>query len=407
MREELALFGGKKTAPNPFPPWPQFSERTFTDILEPMRTGRVGYWSGTKGGEFEARWAGWIGSRHAVSCSSGTAALHMSLVGLGVGSGDEVIVPSHTFISTALAVAHAGATPVFCDSSEDHTLDPRAIEPLVTARTRAIVVVHLYGIVCAMDRILEIARRRGLKVVEDCAQCVGGEFRGKKAGTLGDAGCFSFSQGKHVSTGGEGGMVVAADDSLANACRSLRDYGREQQEPGGGAITGGGTRARGHDAQPAHVRVGFNFRITEIQSVIGINELDRLETWNLARRLGFAKAYDHAFSRLYGVKALPLNTADRRNAYWKYPLQLDLGRIACGGEEFRKAVAAEGIPESGGQWPESYEEPIFAERRAGGCPRAEALRERTVVLGLSPTWERSHIELCIAAVKKVLRAYRR
>ena len=108
-----------------------------------------------------------------------------------------------------------------------------------------------------------------------------------------------------------------------------------------------------------------------------------------------------------GVRALPLNTPERRNAWWKYPLQLDLERLLCGGEEVRKAVAAEGIPDCGGQWPESYREPIFAGRASAGCPRAEELRERTLVLGLPPTWEHSHIELCVAAVKKVLRVLRR
>jgi len=231
-------------------------------------------------------------------------------------------------------------------------------------------------------------------VVEDCAQCVGGEHRGRKAGTLGEAGCFSFSQGKHISTGGEGGMVVTNSDALARACRSLRDYGRETGDAAG-------------EGKSAHVVAGYNFRMTEIQSVIGINELERLESWNLARRFGFAKAYDHAFAQLYGVKSLPLNSAERRNSYWKYPLQLDLERLLCKGEEFQRALAAEGIPDTGGMWLECYEEPVFAHGGAARCRNAEALRERTVALGLCPTWERSHIELCISAVKKVLRAYRR
>jgi len=398
VREELALFGGPKTAGEPFPPWPQFADRTLTDVLEPLRSGRVGYWAGTKGREFEQRWASWAGAAHAVSCSSGTAALHLALTGLGVGPGDEVIVPSHTFISTSLAIVQTGAAPVFCDVTEDQTLDPRGIEPLLTARTRAVVVVHLFGIVCAMDRILELARRSGLKVVEDCAQCVGGELKGRKAGTLGDAGCFSFSQSKHLSTAGEGGMVVTDDDSLAEACGSLRDYGREPNVEGGNA---------------AHVRFGCNYRLTEIQSIVGVNELARLDSWNLPHRRGYAKAYDHAFSQLYGVKALPFNSADRMNAYWKYPLQLDPEKLSTSCGELRAALAAEGIPECGAQWPQSYEEPVFAAGQGtaaparGRCPTAEALRDRTIVLSLHPSWERSHIEVCIAAVKKVLRVFRR
>ena len=390
MREELALYGGEKTTHDPFPAWPQFAEKAFTEIQEPLRTGRVSYWSGVKGRELESRWASWMPVAHAVSCSSGTAALHMALLALGIRPGDEVLVPSHTFASTCLAVLHAGAVPVFCDSCADHTIDPRSLDERVTTRSRAVIVVHLYGVVCDMDRITEVARRRGLAVVEDCAQCVGGELRGRKAGTLGDVGCFSFSQGKHVCTGGEGGMIVTSDDGVAGACRSLRDYGREQ---GGDAV--------------GHVRPGFNHRMTEIQSIIGLCELERLETWNLPRRAGYAKIYDHAFSHLYGVHCLPLNTQERHNAYWKYPLQLDLEKLTCPAEEFRRALVAEGIPEAGGLWPEVYQEPVFAGFPHAVCPTAEALSLRTAVLCLHPSWERTHIDAVIAAVKKVLHAFRR
>ena len=391
MREELALFGGEKTACDPFPPWPQFAQKTFNEALEPLRTGRVGYWPGGRGRELEKCWAAWVGARHAVCCSSGTAALHVSLVALGITEG-EVILPSHTFASTALAVVHAGAEPVFCDAADDGTLDPRLIESLLTPRTRAIVAVHLFGTVCAMERIVEIARRRALRVIEDCAQCAGGELKGKKAGTLGDVGCFSFSQGKHVSLG-EGGMIVCDDEETAMACRSLCDYGREQRDA--------------DTTAPAHVRAGFNYRMTEVQAAIGLSELERIDTWNLPRRRGYAKIYDHAFSQLTGVKSVPFNSAERQNAYWKYPLQLDLARLACDGQEVRKAVAAEGIPECGMPMPEAYEEPALRKWGRGRCPNAEALRARTVLLGLSPSWEKSHIETCITAVKKVLRVFRR
>ena len=391
MHEELALHGGPKTAREPFPPWPLFAERTLADVLEPLQTGKVASWSGTKCAELEGRWASWAGAPAAVACSSGTAALHMALLALGVRPGDEVLVPSHTFISTSLAVLHAGAVPVFCDVTEDQTLDARCIDLRVTPRTRCVIAVHLYGIVCDMGRILEAARRHGLTVVEDCAQCIGGEYRGRKAGTLGDAGCFSFSQGKHVTTGGEGGMVVTPLPEAARACRSLRDYGREQ----------GGT------GPAPHVCAGFNYRLSEIQSIVGLNELARLDSWNLPRRAGFARVYDHSFQQLPAVKSLPLNSAERRNAYWKYPLQMDLGRLSCGAEEIRTALEAEGIPDAGSAWPETYDEPLFAGRQFVRCPTAETVRARTLVLALPPTWERVHVETCAAAVKKVLRAYRR
>jgi dTDP-4-amino-4,6-dideoxygalactose transaminase len=304
-----------------------------------------------------------------------------------------VIVPSHTFASTALAVVHAGAAPVFGDVGEDGTLNPRGIEPLITSRTRAIVTVHLYGTVCAVDRIGEIARRRGLRIVEDCAQCVGGELKGKKVGTLGDMGCFSFSQGKHVCAG-EGGMIVCEGDEIAKSCRSLCDYGREPEGPGA-------------EGPGLHAVAGFNYRMTEIQAAIALSEMERLDTWNLPRRRGYAKIYDHAFSQLPGVRSIPFNSPERRNAYWKYPLQVDLGRLACNGDELRRALTAEGIPECGALPPEAYEEPALRLWARGRCETAEALRERTILLGLFPSWEKSHIETCITAVKKVLRVYRR
>ncbi|HUJ76396.1 MAG TPA: DegT/DnrJ/EryC1/StrS family aminotransferase [bacterium] len=393
MREELALFGGEKTARDPFPPWPQFAQKTLEEALEPLRTGRVGAWPGGRGRELEKQWAAWVGSRHAVCCSSGTAALHVGLLAVGAAGG-QVILPSHTFASTALAVVHAGAEPVFCDVAEDGTLDPRKVEPLLTPRTRAIIAVHLHGTVCAMDRLMEIAQRGGgVRVVEDCAQCVGGELKGKKAGTLGHVGCFSFSQGKHVSAG-EGGMIVCDDDQTARSSRSLCDYGRDPDE------TDAETAAR-------HVNAGFNYRMTEVQAAIALSELERVDTWNLPRRRGYAKIYDHAFSQAYGVRSLPFNSPERRNAYWKYPLQLDLAKLACGGEEFLRALAAEGIPECRALPPEAYAEPALQGWAREKCQTAEALRERTVLLGVSPTWEKSHIETCITAVKKLLKAYRR
>jgi dTDP-4-amino-4,6-dideoxygalactose transaminase len=214
-------------------------------------------------------------------------------------------------------------------------------------------------------------------------------------------------------------MVVTASTALAEACRSLCDYGRETLLEGREtllegreALLEGREPSAGGGAVQAHVRPGFNYRLTEIQAVVGLHELARLESWNLPRRRGFAKIYDHAFSNLYGVRALPYTSAERVNAYWKYPLQLEPDKLACGIGEFREALAAEGIPEWGAFLRESYEEPVFASRAGPGgavprCPTAEALRDRTVVLGLHPTWEKSHVETCVAGVKKVLRAFRR
>ena len=169
--------------------------------------------------QFEKEWAKWLGVKNAISVANGTCALHTALAGMNIGPGDEVICTSYSFIASSFCALQAGALPVFADVTTDHTIDPKAIEPLITERTKAIVVVHLYGIVADMDPIMEIAKKHNLKVVEDCAQCFGGVYKGKKAGTIGDVGCFSFCQSKHFTTAGEGGMVLTMDEDLGWECR--------------------------------------------------------------------------------------------------------------------------------------------------------------------------------------------
>ncbi len=313
MKEKDVVMNGAGIEEIGFPMWPQFNPDTLTDVLEPLKNGKVNYWTGKKGMEFEDMWAKWIGAKFAISCTNGTAALHIALASLGIGPGDEVIVPSYSFIASSFSVVQAGAIPVFADVTDDHTLDPDCIEPLITKRTKAVIVVHLYGIVADMGKILAIAKKHGLKVIEDCAQCFGGEFNGKKAGTLGDVGCFSFCQSKHFTTGGEGGMVVTDDEDTGWECRSFRDHGYDVKARMN-------MLALEEKLPYIHNRVGFNYRMTEIQSVIGINELKRFDDWNLARRFKYAKMYDEAFAGVKGIKSLPINTKERKNCYWWYPM---------------------------------------------------------------------------------------
>lgn len=285
------IMNGDGVAKLGFPMWPQFSESVYADVEQTLRSGKVSYWTGKRGMEFEEKWAKWIGADYAISCTNGTAALHIAIASLNIGPGDEVIVPSYSFIASSFAIVQAGAIPVFCDTTEDHVIDPAKIEALITPRTKGIVCVHLYGIVCDMDAIMAIAKKHNLKVVEDCAQCFGGIYKGKKAGTIGDAGCFSFCQSKHFTTGGEGGMVVTNNEDLAWECRSFRDHGYDVKERMN-------MLALEQKLPYIHNRVGFNYRMTEIQSVIGIHELERFDSWNMARRREYAKMYDEAFTGL-------------------------------------------------------------------------------------------------------------
>lgn len=422
MANETAMNGAGITEVG-FPMWPQFAEETLKDVLEPLKNGKVNYWTGPKGMEFEREWAKWIGAKMAISCTNGTAALHIAISSLGIGPGDEVIVPSYSFIASSFAIVQAGAIPVFADVTEEHTIDPKSIEKLITPRTKGIVVVHLYGIVADMGPILDIAKKNNLKVIEDCAQCFGGEYNGIKAGMIGDIGCFSFCQSKHFTTGGEGGMVVTNDEDLGWECRSFRDHGYDVKMRLN-------LLALEEKLPYVHNRVGFNYRMTEIQSIIGINELKRFDNWNLARRLKYAKMYDEAFSDIEGIKAVPVNTEERKNSYWWYPILLDIDKLDCKAEKFTKDLMAEGIPCYGIQWPEAYEEKSYKELNGFGtakfpfksteytnpdatqygnvlCPTAKKLRDLTVSLFLHPTWDEVHIQRCIDGVKKVLAKHKK
>jgi dTDP-4-amino-4,6-dideoxygalactose transaminase len=419
-KEELAM-NGAGIVELGFPMWPQIAEETPDEVAALLRTGKVNYWTGTKGMEFEDAFAKWVGAKMAISTTNGTAALHVALAALNIGPGDEVIVPSYSFIASSFSVVQAGAVPRFADVTDDHTIDPASVEKLITPRTKAIIVVHLYGVVCDMKGILEIAKKHNLKVIEDCAQCFGGTYNGVKAGVIGDVGCFSFCQSKHFTTGGEGGMVVTNDEDAGWECRSFRDHGYDVKMRMN-------MLALEEKLPYIHNRVGFNYRMTEPQSLIGINELKRFDCWNLARRLKYAKMYDTAFSGMRGIKKLPLNTDERTNAYWWYPILIDLDALDCDAPVILKELSARNIPSYGIQWPEAYEEQAYKKQGGFGaakfpfqskeyadaastdytnvlCPKAKALRYETVNLFLHPTWEEVHINRCIEGLKAALEGH--
>ena len=400
-----------------FPMWPQFAPESAEEIAKILESGLVNYWTGPKGLEFEEKFCEWSGAKMAISVSNGTAALHVGIASLGIGPGDEVIVPSYSFIASSFAVAQAGAIPIFADVTEDHTIDPEDIKRKITARTKGIVVVHLYGVVADMDAILEIAKANNLYVIEDFAQCIGGEFKGKKIGTIGDVGCTSFCQSKHFTTGGEGGMVITMNEDIGWECRSFRDHGYDVKERMN-------MLALEEKLPYIHTKVGFNFRMTEMQSTIGINELKRFDSWNLKRRFEYAAMYEEAFTGLAGIGKLPYNSEDRKNAYWWYPIILDVEKITVEAPEFLKKLQAKKVPCYGIQWPEAYEEKAYREKQGFGkdnfpffskeytredldytkevCPVAKSLRAKTVCLFLHPTWEPIHIQYCIDNFKEVL-----
>ncbi|KLU14832.1 MULTISPECIES: DegT/DnrJ/EryC1/StrS family aminotransferase [Xenorhabdus] len=405
-----------------FPQWPCFAEKTLNDIQMPLLSGQVNYWTGKKGMEFENKFADWIGAEMAISCNSGTSAVNIAVGALNIGPGDEVIVPSYTFIATSFAVLQCGAIPIFCDTTEEHTIDPNKIEALITSRTKAIIVVHLYGVVCDMDPIMAIARKHNLKVIEDSAQCLGGKYKGKSVGTMGDLGTFSFCQSKHFTTGGEGGMVVTNNTEIGWECRAYRDHGFDVRRKFD-------LLALEEVSWHVHNRIGYNYRMTEIQSIIGINELERFDNWNMKNRQQYAKIYDEKFANIDLIGSLPLNSEDRCNAYWLYPIVFDLHKLDCTAEVILSDLKKIGVPAFKIQWPEAYGEKVFKELRGFGsvnfpfhsteytspesvnyldvvCETARSLLPRTISLYLHPSWDEKHIVYCADQLIAVLNNHR-
>lgn len=422
MVEKLAIDGGPKAVREVLPGWPSFSDEAIESVVEVLRSGRVNYWTGRRGMEFERRYAEWQGSKFAISVTNGTAALHTALTALGIGPGDEVIVPSYTFIATSYAVVQAGAIPRFADVNlTDHCLSVESAEKLVNARTRAIIPVHLYGNVCDMDAIAELAARHGLFVIEDNAEAYGGEYKGRKTGTFGDMAACSFCQNKTFTTGGEGGMVTTDDEEFAWRARSFRDHGYDVR-----------TRMTLLELEQKlpyiHEMVGFNYRMTEMQSAIGLAELDRIDSWNLPNRRRNARIIIDSLRDLPTVKYSPIDTPERKNGWYVMAFSLDIENMRCTIDEFVEAAGAEGAPVWRVFWPQCHTERGFAEHNAFGrtgfpftsreytdeesvkyssveVPNAIWHQSHTFTCFAFPTFEAEHCEQIGTALRKVITTF--
>jgi dTDP-4-amino-4,6-dideoxygalactose transaminase len=259
---------------------------------------------GPRVAEFEKRFAAFAHVGHALACSNGTTALHLAYAALGLGQGDEVIVPAFTWVATPNAVVYCGATPVFCDIDlATYNIDPEAIESLITSRTRGIVPVHMFGLPSAMGPVLEIAGRHGLWVVEDAACAMGATLGGKHVGAFGDAATFSFHPRKSITTG-EGGMVTTEREDVAAAVRSLRDHGVAPR------------RGEPSFLLPDYDQIGFNYRLTDVQGAIGCVQMDRAQAI-LSGRRERAHLYDDALVDLPWLRR-PVVPAGMTHGYQAY-----------------------------------------------------------------------------------------
>jgi len=330
---KLAINGGKPVRTQDFPRWPIFDEREKKILIEVLESGKWGI-GGKKVPEFSEKFAAMHGTRYGVSVVNGTAAIEISLTAAGIGGGDEVIVPAYTFLATASAVLFTSALPIFADiDPATYTIDPASLEKLITKRTKAIIPVHLGGQPADMDKIMEIAGKHHLLVVEDCAQAHLAEWRGKRVGSIGDLGTFSFQSSKNM-TSGEGGIIISNNKDLAEKCWTYHNCGR----------TRGGVWYH-------HPYLGWNYRMTEFQAAILSVQMERLKEHSRIR-VENARYLTTELSKITGIE--PLKTDERVTVHawhlyiFKY-YKSKFDNLPRG--VFLKALNAEGIPATSGYVP--------------------------------------------------------
>ena len=334
MQQRLAIDGGEPVRQRPFPAWPVWDEREERALLDVLRSGRWGEIDGTAVERFQTRFAALQDARHCVVVANGTAALRVAFRALGVGIGDEVIVPPYTFIATASAALEVGAIPIFADIDPDtYLLDPAAAEAAITPRTRAIVPVHVAGCPADMDALGEVAARHGLYLLEDAAQAHGAAWRGQGVGALGNLGTFSFQASKNLNAG-EGGALVTNDGDLAELIWSLHNVGRVRD-----------------GAWYRHEILAGNERLTEFQAALLLAQLERLPE-QMARREAAATYLDRELAAIEGIRPLRRDPRVTVHAHHLYILRYDAA--AFGGlkrDQLVRALKAEGIPCSTGYTP--------------------------------------------------------
>lgn len=372
---------------------PAIEEAEIREVVASMESGWLG--TGPKVAQFERDFGYYKGAAHTAAVSSCTAALHLSILAAGVEPGDEVITSPMTFAATVNSIIHTGATPVLADVDPvTMNIDPGQVEAAITPRTRAILPIHFAGRPCEMDALMEIASRHDLKVIEDCAHAIETEYRGRKVGTFGDFGCFSFYVTKNVVTG-EGGMVLARNEEDAARIKVLALHGMSKD-----------AWKRFSDEGYKHYQVveaGYKYNMMDLQAAIGVHQLSRVESY-WSRRRKIWDRYNEAFAELpIGLPADP--EPETRHAYHLYTIMVDEGRAGVGRDAFLEAMNAHNIG-LGVHYLSIPEHPYY--RREFGWkpenyPNAARIGRQTVSLPLSAKLTDGDVEDVIEAVERVLK----
>lgn len=381
-----------------FEPWPSFTQEEADAVSRVLLSNKVNYWTGQECREFEKEFARFAETQYAVALANGTVALDVSLKALGIGAGDDVIVTSRTFLASASSIVTAGANPVFADVELDsQNISHRTIEAVITPNTKAIICVHLAGWMCDMDPIMQLAKEKGLYVIEDCAQAHGAMYKGKSAGSIGHIGAWSFCQDKIMTTGGEGGMVTTNDEQLWKKMWSYKDHGKNfdsiynKQHPPG--------------FRWLHDSFGTNWRMMEMQAVIGRIQLKKMSEWTAQRNANMEKIYAAFADSPYFTVHRPSD--DYVHAAYKCYVQVNTDALPEGWSRDRimTEINAEGVPCFSGSCSEVYLEHAFDGtpwRPKERLKNAQKLGETSLMFLVHPTLTENNIQTTKDVIQQVI-----
>lgn len=381
-----------------FSPWPSFTEEEADAVYRVILSNKVNYWTGQECRKFEEEFATWAGTQHAVAVTNGTVALDLALEALGIGSADEVIVTSRTFLASVSSIVNAGAIPVFADVDRDsQNITESTIRAVLTPRTKAIICVHLAGWPCDMDTIMALASQFDLAVIEDCAQAHGARYKGRPVGSIGHVGAWSFCQDKIMTTAGEGGMVTTNDRELWSRMWSYKDHGKSWEA----------VYERKHEPgfRWVHDSFGTNWRMLEVQAAVGRIQLKRMSQWH-QQRLANAQRIWACASTLMGLR-VPKIASDLVHAAYKCYVFVEPTALTVGWSRDRiiREISAEGVPCFSGTCSEVYLEKAFDNtpwRPQERLRAAKELGETSLMFLVHPTLTDEEISRTCAVLTRVL-----
>ena len=381
----------------PFSPWPSFTQQEADAVSRVVLSNKVNYWTGTEGREFEKEFAAWTGSEYAVALGNGTLALDIALKALGVSEGDEVITTPRTFLASASSIVTAGAAPVFADVDlNSQAITAESIKAVLTPKTKAVIVVHLAGMPAEMDDIMALSAEHGFYVIEDCAQAHGAKYKGKSVGSIGHIGAWSFCQDKIMTTGGEGGMVTTNSKELWSKMWSYKDHGKSFD-----AIY---NREHPLGFRWLHESFGTNWRMTEMQAVIGRIQLTRMNDWT-AKRQAYGTELDKVASEFDCIRLVEVPEYSE-HAEYKHYMFVKPELLADGWDRDRivNEIVERGVPCFQGSCSEVYLEKAFDNtpwRPTERLKNAVELGETSLMFLVHPTLTEAEIAKTTEVMKEV------